>query len=398
MDWFKYLDEGKIIEWRRWLHQHAELSFQEFESSNYIESVLKTMDNIEVVRPAGTSVLGIIKGQKPGPVIGLRADIDALPIEEETDVPFRSQKPGVMHACGHDTHAAMLLGAAKVLSQITNQLCGTVKLIFQHAEELTPGGAQEIIATGCLDDVNLFYGSHIVTPCPAGQIRLLAGPVMAAHDSFHLMIQGRGSHGSMPELSIDPITVGADIVMNLNQIVSRNIGPFENVVISLGRFTSGEVFNVIPDKAWLDGTVRTNTPQTRVLVEQRIRAVIDGICKAYGAEYDLNYVQGYPAVFNDKQCTDIARQAAALFEDGVCTDGSRTMGSEDFSYYSQKAPSTFVFIGGGDESDGCPYVNHHPKFKINEDALVNGTKMYVAFALEAMKSNTVKCSESSAIN
>lgn len=389
MDWFKYLDEEKIIEWRHWLHQHAELSFREFETSDYIESVLKTMDNIDIVRPTRTSVLGVIKGQKPGPVIGLRADIDALPIEEETDVPFRSQKPGVMHACGHDTHAAMLLGAAKVLSQITDQLCGTVKLIFQHAEELTPGGAQEIIATGYLDDVNLFYGSHIMTPYPAGQIYLLAGPAMAAQNSFHLMIQGRGSHGSMPELSIDPIMVGADIVMNLNQIVSRNIGPFENVVISLGRFTSGEVFNVIPDKAWLDGTVRTNTPEARVFVEQRIRAVIDGICKAYGAEYQLNYVHGYPALFNDEQCTNIARQAAtSLFEEGVYTEGSRAMGSEDFSYYTQKAPSTFAFIGGGDESDGCPYVNHHPKFKVIEGAFINGTKMYVAFALEAMKSNT----------
>lgn len=389
MDWFKYLDEKQIIEWRHWLHQHAELSFQEFETSDYIERVLKTMDNIETIRPSRTSVLGIVKGQKPGPVIGLRADIDALPIEEESDVPFRSQKQGVMHACGHDTHAAMLLGAARVLSQITDQLCGTVKLIFQHAEELTPGGAQEIIATGCLDDVDLFYGSHIMTPYPAGQIRLLAGPAMAAQDSFHLVIQGRGSHGSMPELSIDPITVGADIVMNLNQIVSRNIGPFENVVISPGRFTSGEVFNVIPDKAWLDGTVRTNTRQARTLVEQRIRAVIDGICNAYGAGYELNYIHGYPALFNDERCTNIARQAAAaLFEEGVCAEGAPAMGSEDFSYYAQKAPSTFVIIGGGDESDGCSYVNHHPKFHVSESVFINGAKMYVAFTLEAMKSNT----------
>lgn len=387
MDWFRYLDEAKIIEWRRWLHQHAELSFQEFESSSYIEGVLKAMGNIEIVRPTKTSVLGIIKGDKPGPVIGLRADIDALPLEEEADVPFRSQTSGVMHACGHDTHAAMLLGAAKVLSQITDQLSGTVKLIFQHAEERTPGGAQEIIATGCLDDVNMFYGSHIITPCPAGQIRLLSGPFMAAQDSFHLMIQGRGSHGSMPELSIDPITIGADIVLNLNQIVSRNIGPFENVVISLGRFTSGEVFNVIPDKAWLDGTVRTNIPQARTLVEERIRSVIDGICKAFGAEYELNYVHGYPAVINDQKCTDIAWQAAAsLFEKGVYTDGTRAMGSEDFSYYAEKAPSTFAIIGGGDESDGYTYVNHHPKFNVLESTFVNGTKMYVAFALEAMKS------------
>lgn len=387
MEWFKYLDEAQIIEWRHWLHQHPELSFHEYETSAYIENVLKSMDNIEIIRPTKTSVLGIIKGKNPGPVIGLRADMDALPIQEETDVPFQSQNPGVMHACGHDTHVAMLLGAAKVLSQITDQLCGTVKLIFQHAEETTPGGAKAIIETGCLDDVDMFYGSHIMVPFPLGQVLTLAGPAMAAQNSFHLTIQGRGSHGSMPEASIDPITVGADIIMNLNQIVSRNIGPFENVVISFGKFASGDVFNVIPDKAYLEGTVRTNTPDTRTYVEERIKTVIDCICKAYGAEYELEYVHGYPAVSNDETCTEIAKRAAlSIFEEGVWGEGHRSMGSEDFSYYTEKAPSTFVILGGGNADNDCPYVNHHPKFKVDERAFINGTKMYVAFALEAMKS------------
>lgn len=386
MEWFKYLDENQIIEWRHWLHQHPELSFQEYETSAYIEQVLKSMANIEISKPTKTSVLGVIKGNKPGPVIALRADIDALPIEEEAEVAFRSQNSGVMHACGHDTHAAMLLGAAKVLTQITDQLSGTVKLIFQHAEETTPGGAKEILATGCLDDVDVFYGSHIITPIPSGHIYMLDGPLMAAQNSFHLMIQGCGSHGSMPEKSIDPITIGANIITNINQIVSRNIGPFENVVISFGRFSSGDVFNVIPDKAWIDGTVRTNTPEARIFVEKRIREIIDCTCKAYGADYELNYVHGYPALTNDRDCTGIARRAAAAtFEEGLYHEGQRAMGSEDFSYYTEKAPSTFVIIGGGDESDGCPYVNHHPKFKVREDTFINGTKMYVAFTLEAMK-------------
>ncbi len=387
MEWFKYLDEDQIIAWRHWLHQHPEPSFQEYETSAYIENELKSMNNIEVIRPTATSVLGIIKGAKPGPVIALRADIDALPIQEETDVPFRSENDGLMHACGHDTHAAMLLGAAVVLTQITGQLSGTVKLIFQHAEETTPGGAKEILATGCLDDVDLFYGSHIMGPYPAGHVYTLAGPMMAAQNSFHLTIQGRGAHGSMPEKSIDPITVGASIIMNLNQIVSRNIGPFENVVLSFGKFTSGDVFNVIPDKAYMEGTVRTNMPEARLFVEKRIREVIDGTCKACGAEYELEYVHGYPALINDEACTAIAKKAAAsVIDKNLCHEGSRAMGSEDFAYYTEKAPSTYVIIGGGDENDGCPYVNHHPKFDVIESAFINGTKMYVAFTLEAMKS------------
>lgn len=388
MEWFQYLDEDQIIKWRHWLHQHAELSFQEYETSTYIKEVLMAMNHIEVSQPTKTSVLGVIKGAAPGPVIALRADIDALPIREEAEIPFRSETDGVMHACGHDTHAAMLLGAATVLTRITGQLSGTVKLIFQHAEETTPGGAQEILATGCLDDVDYFYGSHIMTPYPAGHIYLLDGPVMAAQNSFHLMIQGRGSHGSMPEKSIDPITIGANVITAVNQIVSRNIGPFENVVISFGRFSSGDVFNVIPDKAWIDGTVRTNTAEARTFVEQRIREIIDCTCKAFGADYELNYVHGYPALTSDKTCTDIARRAAAAtFDEGLYHEGRRAMGSEDFSYYTEKAPSTYAIIGGGDESDGCSYVNHHPRFSVREDTFINGTKMYVAFTLEAMKTD-----------
>lgn len=367
------------------MHQNPELSFQEVETSNYIAEQLEKIGNIEISRPTKTSVLGIIRGNKPGKTIALRADIDALPITEEADVPFKSQNPGVMHACGHDTHAAMLLGAARVLSQITDQFGGTIKLIFQHAEELTPGGAQEVIATGCLDDAEFIYGQHIITPMPSGLVALLAGPAMAAQDSFHLMIQGRGAHGSSPDKSIDPILVGSDLVMNLNQIVSRNISPFENVVISVGRFSSGDVFNVIPDKAYIDGTVRTNSQEARPYVEERIRTVIDCICKAYGAEYELNYVHGYPALVNDKKATEIAEHVATeVLGEKSWIVAPKAMGSEDFAYYTYKAPSVFAFVGGGTDKDGCGYTNHHPKFNVIEDAFAVGTKMHVGFALEAL--------------
>ncbi|GHU61674.1 N-acyl-L-amino acid amidohydrolase [Clostridia bacterium] len=386
MEWFCYLDEEKVIEWRHWLHQHPELSFQEVETSQYIEKTLQEMGNIEISRPTKTSVLGIIRGKKPGKTIGLRADIDALPVREEADVSYRSQNLGVMHACGHDTHAAMLLGAAWVLSQITDELSGTIKLIFQHAEEKNPGGAQEIIATGCLDDVDYFYGSHVFAPMDSGVIQTISGPCMAAVDELSLKIQGRGSHGSMPEKSIDPIMVGASIVMNINQIVSRNVPPLERVVISVGKFISGTAANIIPDTAELAFTVRTTTKEMRELTEKRLREVIDGICKAHGATYELLYDKGYNPLVNDEACTALAKTVAIkLFGEEACKDALPQLGGEDFSYYLEKAPGTFVFIGGGGFDEGCPFVNHHPKFQILDKTLIVGTKMYVGFALEAAK-------------
>lgn len=386
MDWFRYLNEENIIAWRHWLHRHPELGFHETQTSAYIEQELRKMEHVEVLRPTETSVLAVIHGKGPGKTVALRADIDALPIEEESDVDFRSETPGMMHACGHDTHTAMLLGAAEALSRMTDRFTGTVKLIFQHAEEITPGGAQAILAAGVLDDVDCFYGSHIMAPYPAGKIFVLPGPLMAAQNSFHLTIQGRGSHGAMPDRSVDPIMVGADIVLNINQIVARNISPLENVVVSFGRFTSGNAFNIIPDTAKLEGTVRTTNPEMRSFVEKRVKEIIDHICKAHGAEYELTYVQGYPAVINDEACTKMAEKVATeLFGAENCLQATRSMGSEDFSYYQQKAPGTYVILGGGTAEDGCGYVNHHPKFKVMESTFMNGAKMYAGFALEALK-------------
>lgn len=382
MKWFAHINENKIIEWRHWLHQHPEPSFHEYETSAFIENELAKMKGIETVRPTETSVLATIKGNRPGKTICLRADIDALPIQEEADVPFRSETPGVMHACGHDTHAAMLLGAAEALSKMDNDFSGTIKMIFQHAEEVTPGGAKAILETGLLDDVDCFYGSHIMAPMPAGKVFTVSGPTMAAQNSFHLTIRGRGGHGSRPESCIDPISVGAAIIMNMNQIVSRNVGPFQNVVISYGKFESGDIFNVIPDTAWMEGTVRTNTKEDRVFIEKRIREVIDSTCKAFGAAYELKYVHGYPALINDDACTRLAeRVAKELFEQDTWQPGTRAMGSEDFAYYLEQKPGTFVFLGGGDESDGCGYGNHHPKFTVLDETLIKGTKMYIGYAL-----------------
>ncbi len=384
MDWQRLINEEKMIERRHWLHMHPEVAFHEYKTSRYIEEALREM-NIEIIRPTQTSVVGIIRGKKQGKTVALRADIDALPITEEADVAYKSLNEGVMHACGHDAHAAMLLAAAEVLSQITEEIEGSVKLVFQHAEELSPGGAKQIMDTGCLNDVSMFYGSHIMTPFEKGKVSIGTGPMMAAQNLFEITIQGKGAHGSMPQEAIDSITVGSSVIMNLNTIVSRNIDAFDTAVISYGEFSSGSVFNVIPDTAFISGTVRTHSAKTRAFIEKRIKEVVGCTCEAFGAEYEINYVDGYPPLVNDEIPAKIAEEvASAMLGKENIMPARKIMASEDFAYYGEIAPSVFVFIGGGDEKDGCKFGGHHPKFTVADDAMLTGAKMYVGFALEAL--------------
>jgi len=389
MDWRSLVDSEKLIEWQRWLHQHPELAFAEVETSRYVYDVLSSFDNLEVTRPTPTSVLAVLKGTYPGIVVGLRADIDALPLAEDADTEYRSLYEGKMHACGHDSHTAMLLGAAHILSQMRDSLSGTVKFIFQHAEEHPPGGALDIIATGVLDDVDCFFANHISPDGETGTVGVISGPKMAAVNNLILKIIGKGSHGAYPHRSIDPITIGCEIVSGLNNIVARNISPFDSAVISVGKFISGSAVNIIPQTAEIEATVRTNTPETRELVEERIRAVVDGICKAYGAEYELEYIEGYMPVVNDAQCISIVERAAMeVLGDGACKVSDRGMGGEDFSAYLEKAPGAMadVYCGFADEAKN--YSVHHPKFLINPDVLPVGAKLYAGYALEAMRSFT----------
>ncbi|SHG99362.1 amidohydrolase [Anaerosphaera aminiphila DSM 21120] len=378
----KYLDEKEIIGWRRWFHENGELSFKEYNTSAFIENELKKIGNIEILKPTPTSIIGVIKGPKEGKVVGLRADIDALPIEEEADVDFKSKNKGVMHACGHDTHAAMLLGAAKVLANNREELNGTVKLIFQHAEELPPGGAIEIVNSGMVDDVDEFYGIHIFPGLPAGHILSNTGAIMASSDTVTLKIQGKGAHGSMPDKSIDPIMIGSMIVININQIISRNINAFENAVISCGIFNSGTAENIIPDTANLKFTVRNLSEDVRRTIKSRIEDIIAGICKANGATYELDYLMGYDVNINDENCVNKIKKAA---EKVVGLDNyvelPQQMGSEDFSSYRRIAPSGYLGLSGGSAEEGYEYVNHNPKFKIDEKALMYGAKMHIELAL-----------------
>ena len=375
----KLIPADQIVEWRRHIHRNPELSFQENNTSKFVEDLLKSFGNIVVSRPTKTSVLGILKGSKPGKTIAFRADMDALPVQEETGLPFASVVENVSHACGHDAHTAMLLGTAATLSKLKNEINGTVYFIFQHAEEQPPGGALEIIKAGALEEVDAFYGMHVLPNFATGHVGILPdGPASTTWDGFNLTIKGKGSHGSMPHLGIDPIVIGAEIVTALQTIVSRNVEPGQLAVISIGKFQSGQAPNVIADKAELAATVRTTTKETREIIKQRVEILIKNITEAHGAEYELEYNSNYPAIENDARLNAIARKSAqtSLGSESVF-DAPMMTASEDFSYYRNIAPICFLTLGIGDGA-----ANHNPKFNVDDNALAIGTRAQVQIILD----------------
>lgn len=377
----------EIVKWRRYLHQNPELSFHEFNTAKYIYDLLSSFPNLILETPTQNSVIATLKGDNYGKVIALRADIDALAIDEESDVTFPSKNSGIMHACGHDAHTAMLLEAIKVLSYIPNKLYGTIKFIFQPAEEMPPGGAREIVDAGVLDNVDFIFGLHIFPTIPTGIIEIRKGAMTAAADNFDLYIHGKGAHGSMPDISIDPILIGVEIINNINNIISRNISPFENAVVSIGEFSSGHTANVIPDSARIQGTVRTTNSTTRLFIKSQIEKIINNIANIYGATYDLNYILGYSPIINDAIATEIVKNAALkVVKESDILETQRLMIGEDFSAYTNVTKGAFFFLGGGSSEDGYKYINHHPKFKIDENALLIGTKMHIQIILDTLES------------
>ncbi len=376
--WIRHVPFGKVIEWRRHIHQNPELSFQEINTSGYVEKILKDLGNIEVKRPTPTSVLGILRGARPGRTVAFRADMDALPVPEETGLPFASKIDGVSHACGHDAHTAMLLGAASVLSKMQQEFAGTVYFIFQHAEEKHPGGARQIIDSGALKGVDAFFGMHVF-PVQTGKIGILPrGAASTASDTIYLTLRGKGTHGSQPQLGIDPVVAGAEIIMALQTVISRNIEPGDIAVISVGKFHAGNAPNVIPETAELAATVRTISKSTRLLVAERVKTVIDSIAKAHGTTYDLNYIMDCPVVENDVTLTALARESAIkVLGAGQVFEAPRIPGSEDFARYRELAPECMIALGAG---PGAP--NHNPKFTIDEAALENGVKTQVQIILD----------------
>lgn len=372
--------EQEVIAWRRHLHAHPELSFEEVETSRFVEETLRSFPGLELERPTPTAVVARLQGARPGKVIALRADMDALPIQEETGLEFASTRPGVMHACGHDAHTAMLLGAAKVLAERREALTGEVRFVFQHAEEKLPGGARQLVDAGVMDSVDLVVGAHVAAMKDIGKVGCRPGPIAAAADTFSAEIRGRGGHAAAPHKVVDPIVVAAQVVTNLQHLVSRTVDPVRSAVISVTRFHAGTADNVIPEAVELGGTVRTFDPVIRAELEERMQRVFRGVTDAHGAAYTLDYVEGYAAVVNDETAAGLVEAAARteLGEDAIM-EAEPIMGGEDFSAYLEKAPGAFFWVGAGRE-DAVPH--HHPRFTIDESAFGPGIAVFVRTALD----------------
>lgn len=370
----------EVIRWRRHIHANPDLSFQEKPTADFISRELANLPELTISRPLENSVVAVLQGEKPGPMWALRADIDALPLQEESGEAFSSTKPGVMHACGHDAHTSMLMGAAKVLCHLRSQLCGSIKFIFQPAEEVPPGGARELVEKGVVDDVEKIFGLHVFPTSPTGNITLKEGVYVASSDNFDITIFGRGGHGSMPQFCIDPVVIGAEVVTALQNVVARNLDPINAPVLTIATFQAGDSYNVIPDSARLAGTVRTHNQQVREQVPQLVQRIVEGVVSAHGARCEIRWQQGYAVGNNHADTNAIAKAAiAAHFEEGTLQLADRALfGSEDFSSYQEKVPGTFLFIGCGNEEKGAVWNVHNPHFRIDEAALAVGVKTHVA--------------------
>lgn len=373
------LDAGfeEMVEIRRYLHMHPEVSFQEFKTAAYIAEFYHKLGIEAKTGVGGNGVVAVIKGDLPGKTIALRADFDALPIGDEKDVPYKSTVPGVAHACGHDGHTATLLVLAKVLHKHRRTLEGSVVFIHQHAEEYAPGGAVSMIEDGCLDGVDVIFGTHLWASEPAGKIQYRVGPIMAAADRFQITINGKGGHGAQPHKTKDAVVIGSQLVMNLQQIVSRKVDPVHSAVVSVGSFVAENPFNVIADSAVLIGTVRTFDEEVRTLIEEEIERVVKASCALYDADYDYQFERGYPAVVNHREETEqLAELASKVPGVQIVEESPMQMGGEDFAYYLQHVKGTFFFTGAKPAYSETAYPHHHPKFDIDEKAMLIAAKTF----------------------
>ncbi|MDF2037786.1 M20 family metallopeptidase [Cytobacillus oceanisediminis] len=368
----------EMVSFRRDLHMYPELSHQEVNTPEKVAGFLENL-GVEVRRNVGgRGVTGLLKGGKPGKTVALRADFDALPIQEENEVEYKSRIPGVMHACGHDIHTAALLGVAKILSEVKDQLEGNVLFIHQFAEEVIPGGAKSMIEDGCLDGADVIYGAHVWSTNPTGTVGVREGDAMAAGDTFEINIFGKGGHAATPHLTVDPIAAGSQLISNLQQVVARKVDPVKTAVVSVAAFNSGTGFNVIPDKARITGTVRTFDEDVRSMIESLIGEIAHSTCRAIGATAKYEYVRGYPAVKNHPGETKrIERLAGKLVGEENVIHMPAQMGMEDFAYYLQKVPGTFFFVGGNSEKIE-EFPHHHPRFDVDERSMLDIGKVFIS--------------------
>lgn len=372
--------QSQLVEWRRGFHQRPELGFQEKLTSEFVTAKLQAWGIPHQTGIAQTGIVAMIEGGKPGKVLGIRADMDALPIQEENQVSYCSQHDGIMHACGHDGHTAIALGTAYYLWQHRQEITGTVKIIFQPAEE-SPGGAKPMIEEGVLKnpDVEAIIGLHLWNNLPLGTLGVKDGALMAAVELFKCQIQGRGGHGAMPDQTIDAVVVSAQIVNALQTIVARNVDPTNSAVVTVGELKAGSAMNVIADTAYLSGTVRYFNSSLEKYIGQRVEDIIAGICQSHGASYDLNYWRMYPPVINDSRVTELVRSVANTVVEtptGVVPE-CQTMGSEDMAFFLEQVPGCYFFLGSANPDLGLNYPHHHPRFDFDETALGMGVEMFV---------------------
>jgi len=374
------LDERKdeMIQIRRFLHEHPELSFKEEKTTQYIADFYKGKD-VEIQTNVGNGYGIIVKivGGKPGKTIGLRADFDALPIVEETPVPFKSKNEGVMHACGHDGHTAYLLVLADCLIQLKSELAGTIKIIHQHAEEAPPGGAKSIVESGLLDDLDEVYGIHLLPIAPVGMVGYNKGYAFNGRAYMKLKIQGRGGHGSSPHLANDAIVAGAHFVTAVQTIISRRLSPFDIGVITIGSFDGAGTFNVIKDSVELEGDIRYMTVETKETIEREVKRLVKGLEVEFDVSCELTYTPDYPPLYNNPELTEkvaVALKNANIKEITEVREVPPMAPSEDFAYYAEKFPACFFYIACSPKGVEKPFFNHHPKFDIDEDSLLVAAK------------------------
>lgn len=365
----------ELVRIRRHFHQNPELSFQEFETTRTLSRMLTEWGVEHRVLPIGVGIVAEIHGPKPGPMVAIRADIDALPIHELTETPYASTREGVMHACGHDAHMTCSLGAIQGLRAVQERLAGTVRVLFQPAEEVAPGGAEAMVKQGVLEGVQAIFALHVAPEVPVGKIGLRHGAFTASADTFFLKLIGQSGHGARPHQAVDPIFVGSQLLNELYHVVGRQFDPREAAVISVGRFRSGDAANVIPESAELAGTIRCTSLEMRPQVLRRVRKTIDHFCDLYNARYELELIKGPPPVVNDTTCNTIFEEVGTevLGHDNIYWIAKPSMGSEDFAEFLQVVPGAMFRLGVG--SQRCRHGLHSAFFDLEEDALAIGAKL-----------------------
>jgi len=381
--------KSDIVGLRRHFHQHPELGLKEFETAKKVEGVLKGLGLETRSFVKGTGVCGYLRGAKTGKTFVLRADMDALPLQEESDVPYRSQTPGVMHACGHNAHTAMLLGAAMILSEEAKELPGNLVFLFQPAEE-TGQGAKEMVSEGALEGVDGIVALHVSSTYPSGTLQYRSGPIMAAGDFFDVRITGKGGHAGLPHLAIDPVTMAATAIGAVQTIISREINPVESGVISICKMEAGQgAYNVIPEVASFGGTIRSLTPELRDYLPRRMKEIVEGIVSGMRGSYELNLMPRFPLTVNHAGMTSfVTTVASEILGEGKVFEIKPLLGSEDFSFYQEKVPGAFVYLGAKNEAKGIAFPHHHPRFDIDEDVLPTGTALNAALAMEYLLRNS----------